>query len=200
MSRNVVVGVVSAVVVIAAAIGLLFVVRTVGEDELALPTSVEGLRAADDPGTYADYDPDPAVIDGQREAAEYDAAGWSDAFDGVAAASRTYLGDGLDSRVTVQAVAADAGPLLPPNGFVDAPTVGLALPPTERVVDGDVECLLQRAAPPRAGTDYQPDQAAPDAVTCQRRSGTLTVRAQSTDLDHDQVTAVVRSVWDELGG
>lgn len=200
MSRNVVVAVVSAVVVVAAAIALLFVVREVGEDELALPDRVEGMPAADDPDAYADYEPDPAVVDRQREAAEYDAEGWSDAFDGAAAASRTYVAGTLDGQVTVQAVAADAGPLLPPNGFVDAPTIGLALPLTERVVDGDVECLLQRVQPPRAGTDYQPDQAVPDAVTCQRRSGTLTVRAQSADLDRDRVTAVVQSVWDELGG
>ncbi|WP_139983063.1 hypothetical protein [Nocardioides litoris] len=197
LSRNAWIGIIASVVVVAAAIGLLQLVRTVGEDELSLPPQVDDLLAVDSEaflGTSGQED----LLATRRAEARTVGESLSEAFDGAAAVTRVYVDRESAESVTVFAVAADAGPLLPPGGFVDPDRAGLALPPVERVADDGVECLLQRNNPPRAGTDYQPDQAAPDTVQCQRRSGTLTVRAQATFGDRDRVEDVVDDVWDDL--
>ncbi|MEO9323738.1 hypothetical protein ABFT23_09625 [Nocardioides sp. C4-1] len=197
-SRNAVIGSVSSVVVVAAAVGLLFAVRAVGADELDLPAEVDGFTAIDTvraSGTGTDDD-----VARRAAADDEDAEGWSEAFDGAAAAVRSYvdLDSGDTATLSAVAVAADMGVLVPTSGFPDPAELGLALPREERVVDGDVECVLTRVSPPVAGRDYQPDEATPDAVTCQRRSATLTVRVAGPVADPDRVVGVVDDLWDEL--
>lgn len=199
-SRNVVIGVVSSVVVLALAVGLLLLVESVGDD-VELPDRVDGLVAADLEAAYPSADVPPETVARQRSLDETNADGFSDAFDGADADARSYVDPDspTDSLVGVVAVAADAGPLVPQDGFVDPEQLGFALPLVERVTDGDVECLLVRNQPPRAGSDVQPDQALPDAHLCQRRSGALTVRVRSTSSDTDAVVDLVDALWDELG-
>lgn len=196
-SRNVVIGVVSSVVVLALAVGLLLLVGPA--DDVELPERVDGLVAADLEAAYPDADVPPERIEQQAAAYAVNADGYRDVFDGADADARTYLApDSPDTLFGVVAVAADAGPLVPQDGFVDAEAQGFALPLVERITDGDVECLLTRNQPPRAGSDYQPDQALPDAHWCQRRSGTLTVRVRSSSSDTGAVVDVVDALWDEL--
>lgn len=197
-SRNFVIGLVSSVVVLAAAIGLLALVRA--GDDVELPDRVDDLVATDVDGAFS-VEPPPEAIARQREALDVNSEGWSEVFDGAAADSRTYVDPEAQDQqpIGVLAVAADAGPLIPEPGFVDAEQLGFALPQVERTTDGDVECLLTRNLPPRAGTDYQPDQAAPDAHLCQRTGGGLTVRVRSTSSDTDAVVDLVDALWDELG-
>lgn len=197
-SRNVVIGVVSSVVVLALAVGLLLLLDSVGDD-VELPERVDGLVAADLEAAYPGGDVPPERLEQQAAAYAVNAEGYRDVFDGADADARTYLApDSPDTLFGVVAVAADAGPLVPQDGFVDAEAQGFALPLVERVTDGDVECLLTRNQPPRAGSDYQPDQALPDAHWCQRRSGTLTVRVRTTAGDTGAVVDVVDALWDEL--
>jgi hypothetical protein len=197
-SRNFVVGLVSSVLVLVVA-GALLVLLESGDDEVDLPDEVAGLTAADTAGAYPDDAPDPqSLIDARTAAQDVDRVGLTEAYDGAAAGSRVYVDRAYEAVVSFTAVEADAGPLVPPNGFVDPEALGFALPQVERVTDGDVECLLTRNQPPRAGTDYQDDQALPDAVTCQRRSGALTVRARAATQDRDLVVEVVEDVWGEL--
>lgn len=199
-SRNVVVGLVASLVTVALAIGLLLVVDATADDEVELPDRIGDLRAIDTDGSS----PARAVPDGvgerQRRADEVNADGYSEVLDGAAADARVYLdpGSAEGELVSVVAVAGDLGPLVPQDGFVDPEQLGFALPQTERVTDGDVECLLLRDLPPRAGTDYQPDQAEPDAIFCQQRSGTLTVRVRSVTGNLAALVNVVTDVWDEL--
>ncbi len=197
-SRNFVIGLVSSVVVLAVAIGLLALVRS--GDAVELPDRVDGLVATDVDGAFTAEAP-PEVLARQQAALDTNSEGWSEVLDGADADTRTYVDpEAQDQQPTaVIAVAADAGPLIPEPGFVDPEQLGFALPQVERITDGDVECLLTRNQPPRAGTDYQPDQAAPDAHLCQRRGGDLTVRVRSTSSDTDAVVDLVDAVWDELG-
>ena len=197
-SRNFVIGLVSSVVVLAVAIGLLALVRS--GDAVELPDRVDGLVATDVDGAFPAEAP-PEVLARQQAALDTNSEGWSEVFDGADADTRTYVDpEAQDQQPTaVVAVAADAGPLIPEPGFVDPEQLGFALPQVERITDGDVECLLTRNQPPRAGTTYQPDQAAPDAHLCQRRGGDLTVRVRSTSSDTDAVVDLVDAVWDELG-
>ncbi len=199
-SRNLVIGLVASLVVLAVAAGLLVLVESVGDDDLRLPDRVGDLRATDTAAAYPGRDAPPEVLEQQRSAAEVNSEGYEDAFDGADADSRTYVDPQGDSPVfwTVVAVADDAGPLVPQGGFVDAERLGLALPPVERVTRGDVECVLVRNVPPRAGAPVEPDEAAPDAHYCQRRSGSLTVQVRAGISDTDAVVDLVNDLWDEL--
>lgn len=203
-SRNVVIGLVSSVVVLALAVGLLLLLDSVGDDDLQLPERAGDLVALDTAAGEAVDDGPVAqeAVDRVRAGNDVERRGLSDAFDGAASDVRVYGDTAADDPtgllLTATAVAADAGPLVPLDGFVDPAQLGLALPPVERVTDGDVECLLVRSSPPRAGTSYQPDQATPDSQVCQRRSGSLTVRVRSDGGDTDAVVAAVDLLWDEL--
>lgn len=197
MTRNFVLGLIASVVVVALALGGLALAQAAGDDRIELPDRVQDLTGSDLDEAYPSDAPD-AVAQRQREAAEVDASGLADAYD-AAAGSRVYVDADLDLFVAVRAVAAGTGPLVPDAGFVDPEALGLALPQEERITDGDVECLLTRSTPPRAGADYQPEDVAPDAVACQRTSGTLTVRARAATDDVELVVAVVDDVWDALG-
>lgn len=198
-SRNFVFGLVASLATIALAVGLLFVVDAAADDEIELPDKVGDLVALDTEAAFPGGQP-PQAVERRREADDVNAAGFRDAFDGAAADARVYLDpeDADGDVISVVAVAADAGPLLPLEDFVDPEQIGFALPQTELVDDGDVECLVYRVSPPRAGTDYQPDQAEPDAVHCQQHSGSLTVRARSNGGDLATTVAIVTDVWDEL--
>lgn len=200
-SRNAVIGSVSSVVVVAAAIGLLFAVRAVGADELELPAEVDGFVATDTAEASGDGAESQQFVERRAAADEKDADGWSDAFDGAAADVRSYVDlESADTpTLSAVAVAADMGVLVPSSGFPDAEELGLALPREERITDGDVECVLTRASPPVAGRDYQPDEATPDAITCQRRSATLTVRVGGPLGDPDRMVGIVEDLWDDLG-
>ncbi|MFB9312070.1 hypothetical protein [Nocardioides plantarum] len=197
-SRNVVIGVVSSVAVVAVAIGLLLVLGPYDGDEVALPERVGDLVATDVAAAYPDDKDSSKAIEGARSAADYNSDAYADVFDGAAVDTRVYTDDELRLFVTATAVRADAGPLLPQNGFADPERQGFALPTVERTTEGDVECLLLRSQPPRAGSDYEPDEAEPDAVLCQRRSGDLTLQVRAATGDTDLVVDTTDDLWDEL--
>lgn len=196
-SRNFWIGLVSSVLVVVVAVALLLLVRS-GDDEVALPDTIGDLVASDTAAAYPGDGPDDEQLQRLRTRDDVNADGYSDALDGAAADSRVYLDPQDPSPISVVAVAADTGPLLPQEGFVDPEELGFALPQAERITRGDVECILLRNQPPRAGTDYQPDQATPDAHYCQQRSGSLTVRVRSTSGDTDAMVDLVGDLWDEL--
>ncbi|MDO9455655.1 hypothetical protein [Nocardioides sp.] len=199
-SRNFTIGLVASVVVVALAVGCLFLVRSIAGPDLELPDEVDGLVASDLAAAYPDGRAPDKALDRQRSANAFNSDGFSAAFDGAEADTRTYIDTGADDfeTVAVIAVAGRAGPLVPDQGFVDPAYVGFALPQYERVTRGDVECILVRSNPPRAGTDFQPDQAVPDYHVCQRPSGDLTVRVTWRTGDTDRVVDLVDTLWDEL--
>lgn len=199
-SRNFWIGLVASLATIALAIGGLVLTNAAGDDEIDLPDEVGGLIALDDPEAFPDRgSPNDGLVDSQREANRYAAGAYSDAFDGAAAAVRAYIrADGEYQPVQVTAIAGDAGPLVPDVGFTSPEVLGFALPLVERITDGDVECLVFRTQPPRAGTDYQPDRAAPDYHLCQRSSGSLTIRVRASEPDTDVVVDLVDDLWREL--
>ncbi len=200
MSRNLWIGLVASVVVVAAAVALLAVVRSVG-DEIDLPERVAGLGAEDSPAGYAAGEAPPSdLTDRLRRGWAYSAGKVSDAFDGAEAAVRSYRDpdDGsFDGRVLVTAVAADAGPLLPEGVFDDPALAGTAAPALDRVERGDVECLLRRLSPPLAAADGAEPEI--DAITCQRTGGSLTVRVSTTSGDVDATADLVEELVEELG-
>ena len=190
------IGVVSSVVVLALAVGLLLLVGPA--DDVELPERVDGLVAADLEAAYPDADVPPERIEQQAAAYAVNADGYCDVFDGADADARTYLDpDSPDTLFGVVAVAADAGPLVPQDGFVDAERAGLRAAARRadhrrrRRVPADAQPAAARRRPTTS-----PTRPLPDAHWCQRRSGTLTVRVRSSASD---TGAVVDVVDDALG-
>ncbi len=184
-SRNVVIGLVASVLTVAAAVGLLLLVEPAGGRDVDLPDRIGSLEAVTEPASVTDR-------------LAYSSEQWARAFDADADSALYRDGDGAtDTQVSVTAVAEGSGPLVPEQGFVDGPSLGFALPRVERVVRGDVQCLLFRSLPPRLGTAYEPAEAEPDSVLCQRTTSDLTVRVSSSG-DLDTTVDQVDVVWDEL--
>lgn len=204
MSRNFWIGLVASVVVIALAVGVLALVTSLRDSDVELPDEVGGLVALDTDAAFPesstlDDEKRAQTIADRREAQEYAADKLSDAFDGADAAVRSYgEADVLDPLYLVTAVADDAGPLIPENGFDDPEYLRTALPRVDRVSEGDAACLIHRNQPPLADREYDDEAAAIDHMVCQRTSGSLTVRVSVTDGDVERTVDLLDDVWDEL--
>ena len=200
MTRNLWLALIAGIAVVVLAVGLL---ALLDDDDIALPDEVGGLVAADAPAAYADSSLDDerldAIVQDRRDAYAYNNEKAAELFDGAQVATRIYVDVDDDYRqVTVIAVEADAGPLLPSTGFPDPDLIGYALPSVEWSSHGDVECLGNRVSPPQAGTDYDEEDAEIDAVTCQRRTGSLTVRVSGNGTPLDDVVELTDDLWDEV--
>lgn len=206
MSRNLWLGLIASVLVVVVAVGLL---RLVDDDEIELPDELAGRTALGTPAAVKgidDAEKADRALKGQRDATAYNQEKMSDVLDGAAVTSRTYVDfaedKDFDDRlpdVQVLAVAADAGPLLPLYGFGDPEYLGYALPLVEWSEHGDVECLGNRVSPPGADDeDYSEEEAAIDIVTCQHRSGSLTLRVTVRDTPVDDVVDLTDDLWDDV--
>jgi hypothetical protein len=215
---RVVLGVVVALVLVAG-VAVTIVLLSRGSDGVELPDEVDGLLARD----AADAVPDDnerkdEILRDQREARERVAERYAEAYDGADADVRAY-GDLTSDDATfysVLAIELDAGPLLP--DYLDDPeTTGYAVPQVEVVHEDDADCVLRRNQPPIADSDSDSDSdsesdsgsesdsdsdgdgTAPDVVTCQRSSGSLTVRVTATSGPTVEDTVeFLDAVWSEL--
>lgn len=201
--RNVVIGAVASVLVIAAAFGLLVLLdRSQGID---LPDELAGVPARDSEEALANVDEDrrAELRDAVRAAADYSSEKFSDAYGGAEVDTRFYTSadDGFE-LFTVIAIADNSGPLLPETNF-DDPAYTRLTPRIDRVTfDDDVECLVSYNPVPvddgEDGTEADPGE--PVRSTCQRSRDGLTVRVigGGDAVDTDQVIDVLDAAWDEL--
>jgi len=202
-NRNLVLGLLASLLIVAAALGLLWVLER--GDDVALPDEVLGIPARDaDAGLVKVREESREEIRSKlRHAYDYNSDRVGKAYD-ADAATRFYADfEGSLGVYTVLAVATDTGPLIPESGFDDPDYTGLT-PRVERVTfDDDVECLLART-PLRIDPD-DPEGAPEGEVetvrsTCQRTSGGLTVRVTGggDDVTTDDVLKFLDAVWDEV--
>ena len=158
----------------AAAIGWPAAASSPPDDPIELPDTLSGgLTALDLPEAYPDEGTDAEEQAANRRAAdEFNAAGYSQALGGVAAASRVYASPDLEPLYGVVAVRAELSPLLPID-FVDPERLGIAKPTTELVWVGDVSCLVSWAVVVAGGEVADDDRL---AVFCQLSDSGITVR------------------------
>jgi hypothetical protein len=140
---------------------------------IVLPDRLGELNALDLATGYPGQSPPSAEqLDRIRAAEEFNAAGFSAAFGGVAAASRRYAPEALDPVYGVLAIRAELSALTP-RQFVDPDALGLAKPAEELVIVGAVNCVVNwlPVAAPAEVTDE--DRL---AVTCQGVAADVTIR------------------------
>ncbi|WP_345458840.1 hypothetical protein [Nocardioides marinquilinus] len=204
--RNLVIGAVTSVVIVAVALVLaLVVIPRLGGGEVELPEEVGGLTALDElvpPGADDDPEAQDRAAENrarQEDSREYSAEKISEIFDGADADQRSYADpDTIDPIYTVIAVAADAGPLLVSNGFPDPEYLGLALPREEWFEQGDAECVGTRLETVPAGEEPTEEQRAFGFLVCQRSSGSLSVRVSVNDGDVDAAVDLLDAVYTDL--
>jgi hypothetical protein len=139
---------------------------------IVLPDHLGDLNAIDLATSYGDSPPDEEQLERIRAAQDFNAAGFSAAFGGAAAASRRYAPEGLTPFYDVLAIRAEMSPLTP-RQFVDPDAVRLAKPVEELVVLGDVNCVVGWQ-PVAAGAEVTDEDRL--AVTCQGVADGVTVR------------------------
>lgn len=185
--RSLVFTVVGVLVIAGAALGVSLLLDR--SDTPTLPDELAGLPARDTEAALGGADGDEAdaervasAVEAQRSARERVSERISDVFDGAGADVRGYYDADNERTLTVVAVAADAGPLLPDSGTFDDPALlKIAYPRVEWVEQGDDECLLHRTEIVAADDeDAEEKRDEYGAVTCQRTSGDLTVRVSAT--------------------
>jgi hypothetical protein len=202
--RNLVIGAVSSVVIVAIALVLaLVVIPRIGDGDVELPEKVGGLTALDTIRPPADDAEDEEGGGGgenpQRASQQYSAEKISFFFAAPDADQRAYADpDELDPIYDVIAVAADAGPLLVGNGFPDPEYLSIALPRDEWFEEGDVECVGSRFETVPADQEPTEEQRAFGYLTCQRSSGSLSVRVSVNDGDVDAAVDLTEAVYTEL--
>jgi hypothetical protein len=165
---------------------------------IVLPDQLGGLNALDLATSYpGDSPPSPEVLDRIRAAQDFNAAGFSAALGGVAAASRRYAPEALAPLYDVLAVRAWLSALTP-RQFVDPDAVGLAKPVEELVVVGEVNCVVNWRPVAAEGEVTDEDRL---AVTCQGVSNDVTIRVAVVGEEQPQpedVAALVLLALDEV--
>ncbi len=165
---------------------------------IVLPDQLGELDAMDLATSYpGDSPPSDEVLDRIRVAQDFNAAGFSAAFGGVAAASRRYAPEALTPLYDVLAIRTEMSALTP-RQFVDPNVVGLAKPVEELVVIGEVNCVVNWR-PVAAGAEVTDEDRV--AVTCQGVSDGVTIRVAVGSGDVPQpedVAALVLLALDEV--
>jgi hypothetical protein len=165
---------------------------------IVLPDQLGELAAMDLATSYpGDSPPGDEALDQIRAAQDFNAAGFSAAFGGVAAASRRYAPEPLTPFYDVLAIRTELSALTP-RQFVDPNVVGLAKPVEELVVVGDVNCVVNWR-PVAAGAEVTDEDRL--AVTCQGVSDGVTIRVAVAGGDQPQpadVAALVLLARDEV--
>ncbi len=126
-------------------------------------------------------------------------AAYQAAYGGAAAGFQGYSSADLESLVSVIAVRADSPGLT--NGPVyDPADLGLAVPMTEVVEVGDVDCLIRHMQNVPTGQQENPDDVV--ATNCQRTGSGLTVWVQGSGYSgaggKAQLAAVTAAAWQAL--
>lgn len=126
-------------------------------------------------------------------------AAYQAAYGGAAAGYQAYSDADLESLVSVIAVRADS-PGMTIGPVYAAADLGMAVPTTEVVQVGDVDCLIRRTTRVAAGQQEDPD----DALTtnCQQTGSGLTVLVQGTQFAGDggrqRLAAITAAAWRAL--
>src|SRR5262245_297972 len=165
---------------------------------IVLPDQLSGLNAMDLAASYpGGSSPSAEQLDRIRAAQDFNAAGFSAAFGGVAVASRRYAPETLATFYDVLAIRAELSALTP-RQFVDPEALGLAKPVEELVVVGDVNCVVNWQ-PVAAGVEVTDEDRL--AVTCQGASSDVTIRVAVAGEDPpppDDVAALVLVALDQV--
>ena len=158
---------------------------------IALPDRLGDLNAIDLATSYPGGSaPNDEQLGRIRAAQDFNAAGFSAALGGVAAASRRYAPEALTPFYDVLAIRSELSALTP-RQFVDPNEVGLAKPVEELVVVDDVNCVVNWQ-PVAAGAEVTDEDRL--AVTCQGVADGVTIRISVAGGDQPQPEAVAALV------